>query len=185
MPLVSRDHLIGILIMDHKRSGRYNLEDYGLLEEVTKRVAVSMEKEYLREQLREREQELSVINSSNAIITSSLDIQRIYDNFIHELKRIVDVDWAAIAVIEDLEVYFMALSTEIGSAWKVGERLPLKGSGTEWVATHGKPIAENDLAVESRFTSSQYHLAAGYSLGSLFASNDFQSHYRIVNCRLA
>jgi diguanylate cyclase (GGDEF)-like protein len=161
MPLVSRDHLIGILIMDHKRSGRYNLEDYGLLEEVTKRVAVSMEKEYLREQLREREQELSVINSSNAIITSSLDIQRIYDNFIHELKRLVDVDWAAIAVIEDLEVYFMALSTEIGSAWKVGERLPLKGSGTEWVATHGKPIAENDLGVESRFTSSQYHLQQG------------------------
>ena len=99
------------------------------MEDVTNRVAVSMEKEYLREQLREREQELSVINRSNAIITSSLDIQRIYDNFIQELKRIIDVDWAAIAVIEDLEVYFMALSTEIGSPWKVGERLPLKGSG--------------------------------------------------------
>jgi diguanylate cyclase (GGDEF)-like protein len=161
MPLISRDHLIGILLLDRKISGRFNLEDYGILQDVTNRVAVSMEKEYLREQLREREQELSVINRSNAIITSSLDIQRIYDNFIHELKRVVDVDWAAIAVIEDKEIYFMALSTEIGSPWKVGERLPLKGSGTDWVASHAKPITDNDLTVQSRFTSSQYHLQQG------------------------
>jgi diguanylate cyclase (GGDEF)-like protein len=161
MPLISRDRLIGILIMDSKKSGRYNLDDYTILEDVTNRVAVSMEKEYLREQLREREEELSVINRSNAIITSSLDIQRIYDNFIQELKRVVDVDWAAIAVIEELEIYFMALSTEIGSPWKVGERLPLKGSGTEWVATHAKPIADSDLSIESRFTSSQYHQQHG------------------------
>jgi diguanylate cyclase (GGDEF)-like protein len=161
MPLISRDRLIGILIMDHKVTGHYQLEDYTMLQDVINRVSVSMEKEYLREQLREREQELSVINRSNAIITSSLDIQRIYDNFIQELKRVVDVDWAAIAVIEDLEVYFMALSTEIGSPWKVGERLPLKGSGTEWVAAHGKPIVDNDLSVEIRFSSSQYHLQHG------------------------
>jgi diguanylate cyclase (GGDEF)-like protein/putative nucleotidyltransferase with HDIG domain len=161
MPLISRDRLIGILLMDGKKSGRYNLEDYGILEEVTSRVAVSMEKEYLREQLREREEELSVINRSNAIITSSLDIQRIYDHFIQELKRVIDVDWAAIAVIEDLEIYFMALSTDIGSPWKVGERLPLKGSGTEWVATHAKPISDSDLSIEQRFTSSQYHIQHG------------------------
>ena len=75
MPLISRDKLIGILALDNKKAGRYNLEDYTLLEDITNRVAVSMEKEYLREQLKEREEELSVINRSNAIITSSLDIQ--------------------------------------------------------------------------------------------------------------
>ena len=58
MPLISRDRLIGILALDNKKSGRYNLEDYTLLEDITNRVAVSMEKEYLREQLKEREEEL-------------------------------------------------------------------------------------------------------------------------------
>ncbi len=158
MPLISRDRLIGILVLDKKKTGRYNLEDFSLLEDVTNRVAVSMEKEYLREQLKEREEELSVINRSNAIITSSLDIQRIYDNFIKELKRVVDVDWAAIAVIEDSEIYFMAISTEIGSPWKVGERIPLKGTATEWVAVHRKPIIDPDLTVETRFTTGKYHL---------------------------
>jgi diguanylate cyclase (GGDEF)-like protein len=161
MPLISRDKLIGILVLDHKKTGHYNLEDYSLLENITNRVAVSMEKEYLREQLKEREEELSVINRSNAIITSSLDIQRIYDNFIKELKRIVDVDWAAIAVIEEEEAYFMAISTEIGSPWKVGERQPLKGSATEWVMMHAKPIVDPDLSAEMRFTSGKYHFQHG------------------------
>jgi diguanylate cyclase (GGDEF)-like protein/putative nucleotidyltransferase with HDIG domain len=158
MPLISRDRLIGILVLDNKKSGRYTLEDFSLLENVTSRVGVSMEKEYLREQLKEREEELSIINRSSAIITSSLDIQRIYDNFIQELKRVVDVDWAAIAVIEEAEIYFMAISTEIGSPWKVGERIPLKGTAAEWVARHRKLINDPDLSIETRFTTGKYHL---------------------------
>ena len=87
VPLISREKLIGIMILDKKKNGHYNLEDFGLLEDIAKRVSVSMEKEFIREQLKERQEELSVINRSNAIFTSSFDIQRIYDNFIKELKR--------------------------------------------------------------------------------------------------
>jgi diguanylate cyclase (GGDEF)-like protein len=158
MPLISRDRLIGILVLDKKQGGRYTVEDFAILEDVTSRVAVSMEKEYLREKLKEREEELSIINRSSAIITSSLDIQRIYDNFIAELKRIVDVDWAAIAVVEEAEVYFMALSSDVGSPWKVGERVPLKGSATEWAATHRTAIVESDLSRETHFGTGKYFL---------------------------
>jgi len=161
MPLISRDRLIGILVLDRKQTGRYSLEDFSLLEDVTSRVAVSMEKEYLREQLREREEELSVINRLSAIITSSLDIQVIYDNFIEELKKVVDVSWAAIVLIEENDLCFLALSSEIGSAWKVGERVPIKGTPTEWVVTHRKVVVESDLSRESRFGTAKYHLKQG------------------------
>ncbi len=161
MPLISRDKLIGILALDKKKSGRYSLEDFNLLKDVTNRVAVSMEKEYLREQLKEREKELSVIYRSSAIMTSSLDIQRIYDSFIQKLKEIVDVSWSAIVLIEENEIYFLALSSEIGSAWQVGERIPTKGTATEWVATHRKAVVEPDLAQECKFPTGEYHLRQG------------------------
>ena len=157
VPLISRERLIGLLVLDKKKTGYYNLEDFTLLEDIAARVAVSMEKEYLREQLKEREEELSVINRSNAVISSTLDIQRNYDNFIKELKSMVNVDWASIEVIEDGEIYFMAIFTEIGSPWKVGERIPLKGTAAEWVANHHRPFIEGDLAVESRFVTGKYH----------------------------
>jgi len=161
MPLVSRDRLIGILVLDKKQSGRYSLEDFHLLEDVADQVAVSMEKEYLREQLSEREEELSVINRSSAIITSSLAIQGIYDSFIEELKKVVDVSWAAIVLIGENDAYFLALSSEIGSTWKVGEQVPIKGTAMEWVVTHKKAMVESNLSRESQFVTEECHLQQG------------------------
>ncbi len=151
MPLISRGNLIAILVLGKKQSGRYLLEDYRLLEDVTSRVAVSMEKEYLREQLREREEELSVINRSSAIITSSLDIQEIYGSFIEELKKVVDVSWAAILLVKESDLWFLALSSELDTDWEVGEKVPLVGSGTEWAITNKEAVYEPDIERESRF----------------------------------
>jgi len=161
MPLISRDKLIGILVLDKKQFGRYSLEDFHLLEDAANRVAVSMEKEYLREQLSEREEELSVINRSSAIITSSLDIQGIYDSFIEEIRKVIDVSWAAIVLIGENDAYFLALSSEIGSVWQAGERIPLEGTATEWVATHKKPVVESDLTLESQFVTAEAHIKQG------------------------
>jgi len=161
MPLISRSNLIGILVLDKKQSSRYSLEDLNLLENVTERVAVSMEKEYLREQLKEREEELSIINRSSAIITSSLDIQGIYESFIHELNNVADVGWAAITLAEENGLYFLALSSKIGSAWKAGERIPIKGTGTEWVINQNRHMVEPNLSIRSRFTTDKYHLQHG------------------------
>lgn len=160
-PLVSRGKLVGIMALDRKQSGRYTLEDLDLLENTAARVAMSMEKGFIHEQLREREEELSIINRSSSIITSSLDIRRTYDRFIKELQKVVDVSWAAITVIEDNEINFLALSSDIGSAWQVGERIPLKGTATEWVATRQKALVETDLSKESRFVTGKYHLEHG------------------------
>ncbi len=186
MPLISRDRLIGMLVLDKKRSGRYSLEDFNLLEDVTNRVAVSMEKEYLREELREREKELSVINRSSVIITSSLDIQGIYDSFIQELKKVVDVSWAAIILIEENEGRFLALSSEIGSAWQAGERVPLKGSATEWVAAHKQAMIEPDLLQENRFFTGKYHIGQGVrsiAYLPLIANGEVIGNLIVASCR--
>lgn len=161
VPLISRERLIGILVFDRKRRGRYSLEDLRLLENIVGQVAVSIEKEYLRERLREREEELSVINRSSTIITSSLDIQEIYDSFIHELKKVVDVSWASIALVKGDNLHVLALFSEIGPVWKVGERLPLRGTATEWVTNKQEIVVEPDLAQESRFINGKQLLNQG------------------------
>jgi len=186
MPLISRERLIGILVLDNKKTGRYNLEDYNLLKKITNQVAVSMEKEYLWSQLKEREEELSIINRSNLIISSSLNIQSIYDNFIKELKQIVEVDWAAITVIEDTELYFMAISTEVGSPWKVGEKIPLKGTVTEWAAKHHQLIQERNLSKEVLFDADKRY--SQYSLRSivylpLIISNRVIGTLAVASCK--
>jgi diguanylate cyclase (GGDEF)-like protein len=161
IPLISRDRLISILVLGEKRNGRYSLEDLSIIENTSSRVAVSMEKEYLREQLREREEELSVINNSSAILSSSLDIQEIFGAFIEELKKVVEVNWASIVLIEEDSLLCMALSSPEHSAYQIGERVPMEGTGTGWVVTQKKIFIEPDLSQERCFNTSEHFYAQG------------------------
>jgi len=202
MPLVSRDRLIGVLVLGEKQSGRYSPEDFSLLEDVADLVAVSMEKEYLREQFSEHEKELSALNRFGAIMASSLDIQKIFDSFVKELRKVVNVSWAAVALINDSDLYCLALSSEVGSVWKVGERVPIKGTATEWVVTHKKAIVESDLSQESKFVPAESYLkqgvrsiaylpliAKGRAIGSLIVAsrhpNAYSQRHRILLEKLA
>jgi diguanylate cyclase (GGDEF)-like protein len=160
-PLVSRGNLIAVLALGKKESGRYSLDDINLVETVTSQVAASLEKEYLQEQLKNREQELALINRLATVITSSLNIRDVYGAFITDLKQVVDVDWATIAVIEGDELRFEVLSTEVGSTWKAGEKISLKGTGTEWVADNKKALVEPDLSKNTRFRTGEEHLKWG------------------------
>ena len=153
IPLISRDRLIAILVLGKKKSGRYSLEEYNIITNIADRVAVTMEKEYLSEQLRERETELSVINNCSAIVASSLNIQEIFGSFIEELKKIVDVSWASIVLVEDEGLCCVALSSKEGSTYQVGEKLPVQSTGTGWVVANKKPLVERDLSRDIMFST--------------------------------
>jgi diguanylate cyclase (GGDEF)-like protein/putative nucleotidyltransferase with HDIG domain len=161
IPLISRERLIAVLVLGDKQSKRYTLDDINTIENATSRVAVSMEKEFLREQLREREQELSVINNSSVILASSLDIQEIFGNFIDELKKVVDVTWATIVLIHEDEFICVALSAPEESAYQIGDRVPMERTGTAWVVSQKKPFIEPDLAQERYFTTSDFFYKHG------------------------
>ncbi|MDI6814904.1 MAG: GAF domain-containing sensor histidine kinase [Dehalococcoidales bacterium] len=107
------------------------------------------------------EERLALVNRLTKIITSSPDISQVYEGFAAELKKAMDVDWASIVLIEGEKLHFFALSSEIGSAWELGDTVPVEGTATEWVATTKKPLVEPDLEMERRFWTGEYHLKQG------------------------
>jgi diguanylate cyclase (GGDEF)-like protein/putative nucleotidyltransferase with HDIG domain len=162
VPLVNRGELVAVLAISDRRDGKlYAVEDTDLLESITARVAAGMEKEYFHEQLREQDKEITLVNQLTTIITSSVSIQEIFERFIQELKKVVDIDWATIALIDENELYFTALSGTLGSAWQPGERIPLEGTGTEYVCREKKSLYEADLARYHRFWTDERHLQQG------------------------
>jgi diguanylate cyclase (GGDEF)-like protein len=161
IPVVSRGKLISAIILSRKQSGRYLLEDINMLEDIAGKVAVSLERGYLHEEVRQRQEDLSLISHLATIMTSSLDVKEICDRFIKELRKSIDADGAAIIVTEDEMATILALSTEAESPWKVGERIPLKGSEVEWVTEHKEPLLQPNLAQESKFWTGENHLQSG------------------------
>ncbi len=163
-PLIHDGNLTAILTLGRKKRGRYSAEDIGFLESITRQLAANLEKEYFHEQLRKREQELALINELVRVITSSLNIQEVYSAFVAELKKVVDVDWAAIVLLDKEELVFEALfATTVGSPWRQGDRIPLKGTGTEWALKHRKALFEPDLAGSRKFWTGDMHVEQGVS----------------------
>jgi diguanylate cyclase (GGDEF)-like protein/putative nucleotidyltransferase with HDIG domain len=162
VPLMNRGELVAVLAVSERSDDKlYAVEDIDLLESIAAQVAASMEKEYFHEQLREQDKEITLINRLTTIITSSVSIQGIFEGFAQELKQVADVDWAAITLIDGDELCFSALSSTIGSPWQRGERIPLKGTATEWVCREMKSLYESDLARYHRFWTGEYYLQQG------------------------
>jgi len=162
VPLMNKGKLVAVLAISERRDGKlYAVEDMDLLEFISARVAASMAKEYSHEQLREQDEETTLVNRLTAIITSSMSIQMIFEAFAQELKKVVDIDWATIALIDGNELYFMALSSTIGSAWHTGERIPLEGTATERSCQEKQAVYEADLKRLHRFWTWEIHLQQG------------------------
>jgi len=162
VPLMNRGELVALLVIGERRDGKlYALEDIDLLESIATQVAASMEKEYFHEQLQEQDKEIVLINRLTAIITSSVSIQEVFDGFAEELRKVVDVNWAAIGLIDGDELTLSALSGSIVSPWRKEERIPLKGTGTEWVCQEMKSLYEADLMRHHRFWTDDHYLKQG------------------------
>ena len=162
VPLMNRGEIVAVLVVTERRDGKlYAVEDIDLLESIAAQVAASMEKEYFHEQLQEQDKEITLINRLTTIITSSVSIQEIFEGFVQELKKVVDVDWASIALIDGNELYFSAQSSTIGFAWQTGERIPLEGTATEYACREKQAVYESDLKRSHRFWTWESHLQLG------------------------
>jgi len=159
VPLNNMGELGAVLAVSERRDRKlYTVEDIDLLESISAQVAASMEKEYFHEQLREQDKEITLLNRLTAIVTSSMNIEEIFEGFAQELNQIVGFDWATIALVDGNELHFLALSSTMGSPWHRNERIPLEGTATERICLERKTIYEPDLARSHRFQTGENYL---------------------------
>jgi len=162
VPLIHMEELVGVLAISERRDEKpYTVEDFDLLNSIGAQVAAGMEKEYIYEQLREQDSEIAFINRLATIVTSSVNIETIFEGFVQELRNVVHFDWITIALVDEKELYFLALSSTISSPWQAEQRIPLEGTATELVCRERKSLYEADLAQYRRFWTGENYLQQG------------------------
>jgi len=95
------------------------------------------------------------------VIASSLDYHTVFETFIKELKRSIDVDLATILSIEGEDCEVLTILTELDIPWKVGDTFPGDETATAWLSTNRKAIAEADLGQQSKFSTGELLLQQG------------------------
>lgn len=99
--------------------------------------------------------ELSTANRASAVITSSLDVPKVFDGFIAELKKILDISWAAVTLAEPDGVRLLASFSEYKSNTPVQGLIPTQGTASEWVIHNKKLLIQSDVANDRQFVAAE------------------------------
>ncbi len=156
VPLKNQDRLVGILILGPKQHGkRFSKKDLNYLGALCPQVAKGLENACLYHEIQERAAQLSLIAELGKVIASGLDYQAVMEAFLKELKKLINVDLAAILSIQRKSVKVFALMTDLEVPWKMGDTVPLEGTATAWLAANMRGLIETDLDQQRRFSTGE------------------------------
>lgn len=124
----------------------------------------TIEKKTLYDAAAQRAERIAAINRLITVISSSLDLDAVYNAFAEELKPFLPFTRMGIIVPETpgkrLRVLQLAAdqpgTAKVGKVWS-----SQKGTGIEWVMTHRQPHIESDLAETRLFVEDEIVLSEG------------------------
>ena len=148
VPLLARDQVVGVLELAHVGTGRkFTRCCLQMAEAFAAHAALALENDGLREQFVARSNEIAAADEIAQIITSTLNINEVYDRFAAEVKKLVGFDQINISVINaddrSLTVKYISGLTQPGR--RAGEIIPLSGTETERAAKSRQSFITQDL----------------------------------------
>ena len=169
VPLFSKNEVIGTLNLQSKNPNAYTEMELRLAERVGTQIAgamanaqLFMERERAEKALRESEEEARRLAQENAvmaeigkIISSTLDIEEVYERFAEEMHKLISFGRVAVNIIDPksytLNIPYVS-GTQVTNR-RTGEVVPLAGTGAEEIMRTRTSILiheENREAIVSR-----------------------------------
>jgi diguanylate cyclase (GGDEF)-like protein len=161
LPIIQDSKSLAALILASATASRFTSSDAEALSGFVSYLGALLQRLTVERRSKEREEVLTLVSRLTRIICSSMDLDEVYESFAEELRKVMDVDWATIVLIEGDQLRFYALSSKIDSVWQTGDTLPLAGTATAYVAETREALVEPDLEQERRFWTGRYHLERG------------------------
>ena len=167
LQLICKGQPIGSLILRSRQLAAYGPREQAILERLASQIAPAMENARLHQELRTYTEEQAVVDEVARIVTSTLDIDEVYEKFALEVKKLVDFDRMSINLINhEAGVHTIKyLAGENPSGRQPGSPRPLEGSRTQHIIETGRTLMGADLTKESRFRKDLTDAAAGLRSG--------------------
>ena len=154
VPLVSKDKLVGTLVVLSAEAHAYGLREQRILDRLAAQIAPAVENSRLYRDLQASIEEMAAVDEVARVITSTLDIEEVYEQFASEVKMLMDVDQIWISMIdESKDVLHLSYGVALNPSTSFYRRqiIPLEGTFSGHVANARETLIINDLAKENTF----------------------------------
>ncbi|MFQ6030775.1 MAG: GAF domain-containing protein, partial [Dehalococcoidia bacterium] len=155
VPLIAKGNIVGSLGLHSIRPGAYGPREQAVLERLARQIAPAIENANLYQELQSQTEEMAVVDEVARIFTSTLEIEEVYEQFVTEVKKLMDFDRMVINLLdEEADTYILKYLHGIARAVRpIGSVLPLAGSQNEKVLAQGRALIREDTAATSEYTS--------------------------------
>ncbi|MCK9355898.1 MAG: diguanylate cyclase [Dehalococcoidia bacterium] len=162
LPVANRGEVVAVLAAGARSGGRpYSVEELELMRVVASRVAASMEKQYLYEQLQKQERELTLLNRIASVVTSSLEMHEVMQRLSLELQKVIPLDFAGVAIVDGDRIKFQALFGDVTAQDLAEMSHSVQGTATEWVMKHRQSTYQADLQAATTYWPDTHYVREG------------------------
>ncbi|MCL5882509.1 MAG: GAF domain-containing protein [Actinobacteria bacterium] len=165
VPLKVKTKIIGVMYIPAMRPGVFSKTDARLMTLIANQVAMAIENSIMYESSLQRSREMQARNHIVSVLTSSVEVEKIIDEFSLEIRRLAEFDLLSISVFDDGGSRMKTILPQGMSAVIARDEAglsPTSGSATEWVLLNQTRYVSGNIGLgEEQFMEQQKFLEQG------------------------
>ncbi|TKJ29496.1 MAG: hypothetical protein CEE40_08330 [Chloroflexi bacterium B3_Chlor] len=150
VPLKTKEGVIGVLNVEADQLNAFDESDLAVLQSLANQAAIAIENARLYEDTKSRLAQVIALQETTRAVASTLELDKLLNLIIEQATTLLQADGGIINAVdwENREDEAVAATGLAVSA--LGDRAPLEGSLSGWVALHNQPVISNQLQNDSR-----------------------------------
>ncbi len=158
VPLRSKDRVLGVMHLVIGRDQLFPTFDFDLFTSIGNQIGMAAENSLLFQHTAEQAKQIKVLNNIARIISSSLQIEEVFDSFAHEMEKLISFDRLSVAFLDESGSYLriVASGSRSDSGWGMESIIPLVGTGPGWVVLNEKHFIHPDTRDQRHFIEDQF-----------------------------
>ncbi|HUS69267.1 MAG TPA: GAF domain-containing protein [Anaerolineae bacterium] len=150
VPLKTKEGVIGVLNVESDQLNAFDDSDLAVLQSVARQAAVAIENAQLYEDTKSRLAQVTALQETTGAVASTLELDPLLNLIIEQATTLLQGDAGIINVVDWGSNEDQAVAVTGLPATALGDRAPLEGSLSGWVALHNQPVISNQVQQDSR-----------------------------------
>jgi diguanylate cyclase (GGDEF)-like protein/PAS domain S-box-containing protein len=158
IPLRSKNRVLGVMHLAIASQQLFTTFDFDLFTSIGNQIGMAAENALLFQRTARQAKEIKVLNNIARIISSSLQIEEVFDAFANEMEKLIAFDRLSVAFLDESGSYLriFASGARTDSGWGMESLIPLVGTGPGWVVLNERHFIHDDTKANPKFIEDQF-----------------------------
>ena len=153
VPLRSKNRVLGVMHLVISTHQLVPTFDFDFFTSIGNQIGIAAEHALLFQRSAAQTKQITVLNNIGRIISSSLQIEEVFDSFAAEMAKLIPFDRLSVAILDESGSYLriFASGSRVDSGWGMESIIPVVGTGPGWVVLNERHFIHTDTRERQQF----------------------------------